>query len=79
MRNSESSHFLLQAAYNIVCSLFFGIKESADMNIRKLIGLAGILLAGGMLLMLLIHRRLPGILVIFLLSVLGYFCMRDDC
>lgn len=49
------------------------------MNIRKLIGLAGILLAGGMLLMLLIHRRLPGILVIFLFSVLSYFCMRDDC
>ena len=49
------------------------------MNIRKLIGLAGILLAGGMLLMLLINRRLPGILVIFLFSVLSYFCMRDDC
>lgn len=49
------------------------------MNIRKLIGLAGILLAGGMLLMLLIQHRLPGILVIFLFSVLSYFCMRDDC
>ena len=59
--------------------VFFGIKESADMNIRKLIGLAGILLAGGMLLMLLIQHRLPGILVIFLFSVLSYFCMRDDC
>jgi hypothetical protein len=79
MRNSGSSHFLLQAAYHIVCGLFFCIKESADMNIRKLIGLAGILLAGGMLLMLLIHHRLPGILVIFLFSVLSYFCMRDDC
>lgn len=45
---------------------------------KKIIGLAAFLIAIGMLIMLIIHNRLVGLIVIALLLFLGYNCFCGD-
>lgn len=45
---------------------------------KKIIGLIAFLIAVGMLIMLIIHNRLVGLIVIALLLFLGYNCFCGD-
>ena len=45
---------------------------------KKIIGLTAFLIAIGMLIMLIIHNRLVGLIVIALLLFLGYNCFCSD-
>lgn len=45
---------------------------------KKMIGLAAFLVAIGMLLMLIIHNRLVGLIMIALLLFIGYNCFCGD-
>ena len=45
---------------------------------KKLIGLAALLIAIGMLIMLITHNRLIGVIIIALLLFLGYHCFCGD-
>ncbi|MCM1185355.1 MAG: hypothetical protein NC251_09695 [Lachnoclostridium sp.] len=46
---------------------------------RKIIGMMLFLIAIGMLLMVMIHNRLLGLIVIGLLLFVGYNCFCDGC
>lgn len=45
---------------------------------KKIIGLTAFLIAIGMLIMLIIHNRLVGLIIIALLLFLGYNCFCGD-
>lgn len=45
---------------------------------KKIIGLVAFLIAIGMLLMVLIHNRLVGLIIIAMLLFLGYNCFCSD-
>ena len=47
------------------------------MNYKKIIGLISFFLAAGMLLMIIIHSRFIGMIVIGLLLFAGYYCFTD--
>lgn len=48
------------------------------MNLRKIIGLIAFFIAIGMLLMVIVHNRFIGLLIIALLLFVGYFCFCCD-
>lgn len=47
-------------------------------SVKKLIGLASLLIALGMLLMLITNNRLIGLIMIALLLFIGYNCLCGD-
>jgi len=51
--------------------------RKGGIDMRKLVGIAAILVAIGMLLMLLLSNRLLGIIIIGLLIFVGYSCYGD--
>ena len=46
---------------------------------KRIIGLIIFFISLGMLLMLLIHNRLVGLIVMAVLMVAGYYCFSDSC
>ncbi|MCI9436427.1 MAG: MFS transporter [Lachnospiraceae bacterium] len=55
-----------------------GCHATDKMNMKKIIGLAALFIAIGMLIMLLTHNRLVGLIIVALLLFVGYNCVCGD-
>ncbi len=49
------------------------------MEIKRIIGLIVFFIAIGMLIMVMVHNRLLGLIIIALLLFVGYHCFCDGC